>query len=344
MICPRPRQPFLSAEEESRLSSFAPDLIKVLRPDAPMRADGCNLRFGNKGSLLIRRTGTWSDFQAGKSGDGALALVAHLLGCTLAEAIAWACDWLAEHPGQGSFSIAHEDDELDATEEDTIERQAVIATFIEKSRPISDTPGEHYLQGRDIRLADLPPQVVERLFWVDSCRGEEGALLVKITDEQGEVVGVALTYVTPDGRKSSTQPVRRTLRGPPDWRKRGLVRFDMSSEPCATLYLTEGVEDALSLVVAGYSSVVATLGVGAIGRAQIPHGIRRVIVVRDGDRPGSEGDHALHRGLVRLCGQGVSVRVTDTPIGEDVNLILNSSGVEAVQRLVEAASARAWPR
>jgi DNA primase len=52
------------------------------------------------------------------------------------------------------------------------------------------------------------------------------------------------------------------------------------------------VEDALSLVVAGYSSVVATLGVGAIGRAHIPHGFRRVIVVRDGDRPGSEADHA----------------------------------------------------
>ena len=139
------------------------------------------------------------------------------------------------------------------------------------------------------------------------------------------MVGIALTYVTPDGRKSSTQPVRRTFRGPPDWRKRGLVRFDMPSEPCATLYLTEGVEDALSLVVAGYSSVVATLGVGAIGRAHIPHGIRRVIVVRDGDRPGSEADHALHRGWVRLCGQGVSVRVTDTPIGEDANSILNSS-------------------
>ena len=111
MICPRPRQPFLSAEEESRLSSFAPDIVKVLRPDAPMRADGCNLRFGNKGSLLIRSTGTWSDFEAGKSGDGALALIAHLRACSLAEALAWARDWLAQHPGQGSFSIAHEDDE-----------------------------------------------------------------------------------------------------------------------------------------------------------------------------------------------------------------------------------------
>lgn len=152
------------------------------------------------------------------------------------------------------------------------------------------------------------------------------------------MVGVALTYVTPDGRKSSTQPVRRTLRGPPDWRKRGLVRFDMPIEPCALLLLTEGVEDALSLVVAGYPHVVATLGVGAIGRAHIPHDVRSVVVFRDGDRPGSEADHALHRGLVRLCSQGVSVRVTDTPIGADANSILIGSGAEALQCLVKAAS------
>lgn len=113
MICPRPRQLFLTADEETRLNSFAPDIVKVFRPTALMRPDRCNLRFGAKGSLLLRSTGTWSDFEASKSGDGTLALIAHLLGCTLAEAIAWACDWLAEHPGQGSFSIAHEDDELD---------------------------------------------------------------------------------------------------------------------------------------------------------------------------------------------------------------------------------------
>jgi len=337
IMAPRPLHVFLSAEEEIRLSSFAPDLIKVLRPDAPIRPDGCNLRFGTKGSLLIRSTGTWSDFEAGKSGHGALALIAHLKACPLAEAIAWARDWLAQHPGRGSFSVTPNDDDIDAGEQDTISRSTFIATFVENSRPISGTPGERYLQGRGIEPLNLPPEVVEveGLRWLDIGRGDEGALLVKITDEQGEPVGILLTFVTPDGCKSSTQPSRQIFRGPPDWRRRGLVRLDIHSEPCATLYLTEGVEDALSLGVAGYSGVVATLGVGAIGRVHIPHGI---CVVRDGDRPGSEADHALYRGWVRLCGQGVSVRVTDTPIGEDANSILTGSGVDALKRLVEAAS------
>ena len=122
MIGPRPRHPFFSAEEASRLNSFAPDILKVLRPDAPPRADGCNLRFGNKGSLLIRSTGTWSDFEAGKNGHGALALIAHLRACSLEDPLVWAHDWLAQHPGQGSFSIAPDDDEADAGERDTIAR------------------------------------------------------------------------------------------------------------------------------------------------------------------------------------------------------------------------------
>ena len=38
MICPRPRQLFLTADEETRLNSFAPNIVKVLRPDAALRA------------------------------------------------------------------------------------------------------------------------------------------------------------------------------------------------------------------------------------------------------------------------------------------------------------------
>ena len=232
-------------------------------------------------------------------------------------------DWLAQHPGQGSFSIARDDDEAGADEQDTIARSTFIATLVEKSRPINGTPGEHYLRGRGIELSNLPLEVVEGLRWLDNCRGEEGALLVKITDEQGEVVGIALTYVTLDGRKSSTQPVRQIFRGPPDWRKRGLVRFKTGFEASTTLYLVEGVEKALALIVAGYPRAAATLGVGAIGRAYVPRDIQKVVVVRDGDPPGSEADRALHCGWVRLLAQGVRVRVTSTPPGEDANSVLN---------------------
>src|SRR3954447_7392511 len=242
----RPREPFLSAEEESRLNSFVPDLVKVFRPNTPIRADGCNLRFGNKGSLLIRSTGTWSDFEAGKSSHGALALIAHLRACPLEDALIWARDWLAQHLGQGSFSIARDDDEADAGEQDTIARSTFIATLVENSRSISGTPGESYLHGRGIELSKLPPDVVEGLHWLDVGRADEGALLVKITDKQGELVGILLTFVTPEGCKSATQPSRQIFRGPPDWRKRGLVRLDIPSEPFATFYLSEGVEDALS--------------------------------------------------------------------------------------------------
>ena len=70
----------------------------------------------------------------------------------------------------------------------------------------------------------MPAGVDKWLRWAPNVRGDDGALLAAVTDDSDKVVAVQLTYLTPAGEKSKTQPVRRTLRGPRDWRSRGAFR------------------------------------------------------------------------------------------------------------------------
>ena len=68
--------------------------------------------------------------------------------------------------------------------------------------------------------------------------------------------------------------------------------------------------------------------------------------MRDGDAAGSPSDDRLWRGVVRLMGQGVEVKVTQRPIRvfgkqcglKDVNDVLQAHGIAGVQQLLDTAS------
>ena len=127
-------------------------------------------------------------------------------------------------------------------------------------------------------------------------------MLAAITDDAGELVALQVTCITPDGQKSAIEPVRITLRGPSNWRIRGAFR--LGSPEMEELVLVEGVEDAIAARLAGAERVHACLGVGALGRAQLPKNVTRTIVCRDDDTPGSEACKALGRGVGRILLQG----------------------------------------
>jgi Protein of unknown function (DUF3631) len=166
------------------------------------------------------------------------------------------------------------------------------------------TPAEAYLKSRG--LWPLPAGVDKALRWAPEVRGDEGALVAAVTDGDGKVVAVQLTYITKTGEKSKTRPARRTLRGPHDWKSRGAFRIGAPGTP--DLVMTEGVEDAISALMAGAERAHACLG--AVGRAQLPITVEKVIVARDDDRPGSPACAALGRGVARLLCQGRKVAVT----------------------------------
>jgi hypothetical protein len=64
-----------------------------------------------------------------------------------------------------------------------------------------------------------------QLRWLDNWRGEEGAILAYIGGAAGELVALQFTHITLSGEKSTIKPVRKTIKGPHDWRRRGASRL-----------------------------------------------------------------------------------------------------------------------
>ena len=146
-----------------------------------------------------------------------------------------------------------------------------------------------------------------------------------------------LTHITPDGHKSAIEPARVTNRGPANWRSQGLLRFGFGQGP--EMVVVEGLEDALSAVVAGFPRVVAVGGVNGFGRARLPHDVDAIVIARDGDDPVAKeaANQALHRGIVRYLGQRLKVRITKTPLGRDANDIFRADGAAALKQLIDEA-------
>ena len=332
----------LSAEEVTCLDSWSIEIAAKDLGDVNEEANG-EWRVGGNRRLVIHRNGCWHDFLHEKTGHGALSLLTHLHHGDAQAALEVAQAWLTQHKGDGELGRASGDDEDDNGEDaqaiaaDDAWHIAYVDTFWRRAEAIDGTPAEAYLKSRG--LWPLPAGVDKWLQWAPNVRGDEGALLAAVADDSDEVVAVQLTYITPDGEKSKAQPVRRTLRGPHDWRSRGTFRIGAPGAP--DLVLTEGVEDAIVALMAGAARAHACLGGGALGRARLPITVENVIVARDDDPPGSPACVALGRGVARLLGQGRKVSVTPragrlAPGAKDLNDLLRIDVALARRQLNEA--------
>ena len=298
------QQAFLSATEQARLDSWAVEIAEEARGPAQDAGNG-DWRVGDSRALIIHPGALFYDFTLGAGGRGALALIAFLHNVDAGGAGKLARAWLAAHQGEGRLAHGVADDEDAARSADDARRIAEIETMWKRRQPIEGTPVEAYLTSR--RLTSC-----EALGWLPNLRGGEGAMIAGVTDPAGTLVAIQLTYITADGCKSMVKPQRVTWRGPPDWNRRGVV-WCGAYDGSGALYVCEGVEDALSLTAAGASNVVASLGIGRLGRIVWPLGVRKLVIVRDDDPPGSPGDNALYRGVTRQRGMGFEVHVTVRP-------------------------------
>jgi Toprim domain-containing protein len=335
--------PCLSAADSARLDSWMVEIASEERGTITVAGD--DYRVGDNRALVIHRTATFHDFITGTHGRGGLKLLQHVRKLDPEKALCAAREWLAD---KGTFGrlIPSSDGEDAAQAGDDAQRQAFIDTFWAAATPAaSSTTAKAYLASRGLTVSAAD---MAQLRWVEKARGSDGALVVPSTDNNGGLVAIQETFISPDGSKSVSgcagMAARITHRGPHDWSRKGLVRFGDDENP--RLYLTEGTEDALSVRMAVPEPVVVTLGVAAIGKAKLPLGVKEIVVVRDGDMAGSPSDERLWRGVARLMGQGVDVLITQRPtrvfgkqsILKDANDVLQAHGAAGVQLLIDTAS------
>ena len=304
----------LSAADFERLTTQMPEIAGAVL--GPIQPDGDGFRAGDKRALVINANASFHDFRDDKHGYGPLALIQHLNGMDADGAVNYARHWLKSHEGKGRLTGAHDGVDGGGDAEQDIFRQAMIDAWWSDAQPITGRPAEIYLNSRGLKPS---AEDLAQLRWRPDFRGPEGVLLAAIRDNDGELIGLQMTFITPSGQKSDVSPVRRTYKGPHNWGSRGAVRFGALTGK--SVFICEGVEDALSVRVAGHGPAIAILGISRLGRLELPDSVERVIFVRDDDPAGSPSRAAMARGLVRLMATGCEVRSTalpDTVAGEGV--------------------------
>jgi putative DNA primase/helicase len=340
--------PGLSAADWERIGTWMPEIADKKLGHLQREANG-TFRAGEKRNLVIYPGGGFHDFVAGKSGRGAVQLIAHLNKIQESAAVTVALTWLKGQTGTGSLStsVAH-DEEAEAIAEDDEIRSAILAAEWNAAEPIDGSAAEVYLKSRGL---DPSPDDRKVLRQITHKLTGSTIMVAAITAENRDIVALQETYLTATGKKADVLAVRRTMRGPHDWNTRGLVRF--GNPRAKKVHLCEGVEDALSVRAAGAECVFALTGLSRLARIALSSHVEEIVIVRDDDGDGTPADDMLWRGIVGLLGNTdsrVNVSLTPKPAFaatdlaiklKDVNDLLQHDA-KAVKELL--ASATSQPR
>jgi hypothetical protein len=305
------------------------------------------------------RAGVWCDFSTGETGD-ALDLVAYaLFGGDKKQAFAWSKTWLGlggdapaarsremgprkRAPGRRvGVAAADRRDE----EETKKSRDRALAIWLSAQERLAGTPAAAYLRKRGLNLAALtgkdgaPRQPRSLRFaphlYEPSTKRELPALVAGIVDHTGAMVAVHRTWLAEfhDGwHKAAVPNPKMTLgryRGGAIriWRGAGYRRL-ADEKPGATLTLTEGIEDALTIAIeCPERRVWAAVSLANMGSLMLPACIGTVTICADNDAENSRAALGLTRAIDHFLRLGREVEIARPPAGvKDVNELLMRQG------------------
>lgn len=181
-------------------------------------------------------------------------------------------------------------------------------------------PLQLYLQRRAIAGVDesfLEDLRFERRFFDCESRQWHPAMVAAVRDVSGQLVTLHRTLLTGDGRKADVNVPKRLMRLPEGRTITGCaIRF---GEPHEVLALAEGIETALSVVVATGLPCWACICAHGMEVVEIPKQVKRVLIFEDKDLSGT-GERAAQALYIRLKTEGVQVRVASVPSEVPVGL------------------------
>lgn len=170
-------------------------------------------------------------------------------------------------------------------------------------------PLQLYLKRRaivDVDESFLKDLRFERRFFDCESRQWHPAMVAAVRDVSGQLVTVHRTLLTGDGRKADVDVPKRLMRLPDDRTINGCaIRI---GEPHEVLAVAEGIETALSVVVATGLPGWACICAHGLEAVEIPDSVREVLIVADKDRS-LTGERAAQVLAERLKERGVTTRV-----------------------------------
>ena len=341
---------------DAALRADAERLFSMLfgKPD-PATTRGPEWKFPGHGGLYAvvrssgrKKRGAWF-LHGQKKGGGPIGAIMFIHGCSFSEALAIARSFLGLAAGTSMPALSAEaraKREIEAAQA-AAQEWAEYRKGVGEARkiwaqtvPIAETLGERYL--RDTRritaAAEFPPTAVR---WHAGRR----AVVLAATNDAGEIEAIQLIQVGPDGNKLTDPAALRAARAPATkWTRgpigRGAV-VRLPGDAGGPLQVAEGPETGLTVWAANGCETWVTLGVGGMAKVIAPAD-RVLVVCRDDDAKGSEGEKQLRRAVAAYRQAGAAPRLA-SPFevrrhnGNDFNTLAIESGLEAVGDRIDAA-------
>lgn len=302
------------------------------------------------------KAGRWNDYATGEHGD-LIDLIRLSLGCAMQDALREARSYLGlrhDNPEDAARRKAAAERSLRLAEEARAKgreqaerrRKGAVALWLSGQERIQSTPVEYYLRDtRGIDLAQLGRQPgalryhpAVRYKHLDRETGEVWdcempAMLAIVNDGQGRSIACHRTWLSmhPSGRWDKA-PVPKPKKVLGDYAGgsihlwRGILPGGKRGKPLADapagshVYITEGIEDALSAVILlPEARVIAGISLSNFGGVQLPDTISTVTLIADRD-PGADAQRALARAIATHQRAGREVRIwQNRDGGKDLN-------------------------
>lgn len=164
--------------------------------------------------------------------------------------------------------------------------------------PIVGTPAEAYLRSRGITM-ELPHTLRFARLRYPQEQGRRAALVAAVCDPAGDLTGIQRTFLTDEGRKADVPEVKLSLGRVAG----GAIQI---GPPVASLVVTEGLEDGLTLAQALGRSVWVSAGTSMLPRMELADVTRAVVIGADGD---AAGEIAANKAAHAFAAVGRRVRI-----------------------------------
>ncbi|MCB6182974.1 toprim domain-containing protein [Leeia sp. TBRC 13508] len=192
----------------------------------------------------------------------------------------------------------------------------------QQGHPItSGSPVGLYLKSRGLMLDAYPDSLrfhTSLDYWQVGADGKPEklgnypAMIARIENPAGELVGLHITYLTPHGRKADVPKPKKITHGT-DLQNAAIRLFHANS----TLGIAEGIETALAAYLMAQMPVWAGISAWGMENIVLPYVVKEVVIFADHDKAGA---HAANMLAMRLMTKGLTVRIlTPTEQGQDWN-------------------------